>query len=156
MNDQKNTREELRKKVEGQRFFMLTSVAEDGALVSRPMTAQEFDGWTLRFITQASNDVVAESDGKQVNLAAMDGGTYVSLSGSGNVSTSVEDKKELWGRLNEAYAGDAEDPENVVLNIEVSEGTYWDGGNLISRVIGLAKAAITGDAPDGEHGTTKV
>lgn len=146
---------ELRSRVEGQRFVML-STSDGTAITSRPMTVQEFDGWTLRFITQASNEVVAQSEGRAVNAVIMDGGTYVSLSGTASVDRSVENKRELWGRLNEAYAGDAEDPENVILNVDIDEGEYWDGGNPIARLVGLAKAAITGDAPNGEHGQASV
>lgn len=151
-----NTARELEKRIDGQRFVMLTTLSAEGALVSRPMTVQERDGWTFRFITQRDNDVVAESEGKDVNLAVMDGGTFVSLSGTGTVTTDVAQKRALWDRLNEAYAGDADDPANVILDITVSGGEYWDGGNPVARVLGLAKAAVTGEAPEGQHGTATV
>lgn len=155
MSDQVKAAEELRSRVEGQRFVMLAT--SNGAEISnRPMTVQEFDGWTLRFITQASNEVVAEGDGKRVNVGIMDGGTFVSLTGTGSINRSVEDKRELWGRLNEAYAGEPEDPENVILDITVTEGEYWDGGNPVARLVGLATAALTGKAPEGDHGTATV
>lgn len=143
----------LRKHVEGERFLMLTSVAQDGRLASRPMTVQEFDGWTFRFIAQEDNDVIAQSEGKPVNLSFASGGTYVSLSGDGVVSRDVAQKQDLWNRLDEAYAGDAEDPANVILEVTVDQGEYWDAGNPVARVFGLAKAAITREAPAGEHGT---
>lgn len=156
MDDHDEARDALRERVEGQRFMMLTTTTGTGSLTSRPMTVQELDGWTLRFITQESNAVTAESEGKQVNLAVMDGGTYVSLSGTGSVSRDVQQKRELWDRLTEAYGGEPEDPDNVILDVHVDEGEYWDGGNLVARVVGLAKAAITGDRPSGEHGTVEL
>lgn len=148
--------QELRKRVEGQRFVMLTSADTDGSLVSRPMTVQEVSDWTLSFIVQESNDVTSQSDGKFVNLAIVNGGDYVSLSGTGRINRSVEDKRELWNRLNEAYAGDAEDPANVILEITVDKGEYWDAGNPVVRVLGLAKAAITGEPPAGDHGVASI
>lgn len=149
--------EELRKLVTGKRFAMLTTVADDGSLVSRPMTIQESDDWVFRFITQESNEVTAQSEGQQVNLSIMDGGTYLSLSGTGSVDRDVAAKRELWDRLTEAYAGQPEDPENVILDITVTAGEYWDAGNPVVRVLGLAKAAVTGDPPaSGEHGTVNL
>ncbi len=145
--------EELRKLVAGQRFAMLTTVADDGSLVSRPMTIQENDDWVFRFITQESNEVTAQAEGQQVNLSIMDGGTYLSFSGTGSVDRDLQAKRELWDRLTQAYAGEPEDPENVILDVTVRTGEYWDGGNPVMRVLGLAKAAVTGDPPaSGEHG----
>ena len=57
------------------------------------MTIQEFDGWVVRFIAQDDNDVTRQSDGRQVNLAVMDGNTYVSLSGTGRVERGVAEKR---------------------------------------------------------------
>ncbi|WP_110241717.1 pyridoxamine 5'-phosphate oxidase family protein [Nocardioides gilvus] len=156
MTDDTEAKAALRERVDGQRFVMMTTATADGTLTSRPMTVQEFDGWTLRFITQDSNAVTAESEGKQVNLAMMDGGNYVSLSGTGRVSRDVQQKRELWDRLNEAYAGEPEDPDNVILDVHVDEGEYWDGGNPIARVVGLAKAAITGERPSGKHDSVDI
>ena len=143
--------ETLRDHLKGQWFVMLTSLAEDGRLVSRPMTVQELDGWTLRFIAQDDNDVVGQAEGKQVNMSFNSGGTYVSLSGTGAVSRDTTAKQELWNRLNEAYAGDADDPSNVILEVTADEGEYWDGGGPVARVLGLARAAVTREATGGEH-----
>lgn len=149
--------DELRGLVEGRRFAMFTTVGADGVLVSRPMTIQEFDGWVVRFIAQDDNDVTRQSDGRQVNLAVMDGSTYVSLSGTGRVERGVAEKRALWDRLTEAYAGRPEDPDNIVLEVHVSSGEYWTGGNPLTRVLGLAKAAVTGERPDsGDHGAVQV
>lgn len=146
----------LHSRLEGCRFVMLTTVSEDGTLDSRPMTVQALEGWTLRFIAQEDNEVVTLSEGKSVGIAVMDGGNYLSLSGLGSVSRSVQEKQELWNRLNEAYAGDADDPDNVILDVTVESGAYWDAGNPVARIIGLAKAAITGEAPDGRHGAVEL
>lgn len=158
MSDQTSP-DDLRSHVKGKRFVMLTTTSPEGELQSRPMTVQEFEGWTMRFIAQDDDDAVRHSEGKEVNVSIMDGGEYVSLSGTGAVNRSVEEKKALWGRLNEAYAGEPEDPRNVILDITVSAGSYWDAGNPVARAIGLAKAALTGETGSGhggEHGSTDV
>ena len=155
MQDQTTT--ELRKLLEGQRFMMFTTQHESGALVTRPMTVQEIEDWVFRFIAQDDNAVTRQADGQQVNLAVMDGSTYVSLSGTGRVERDVTKKRELWDRLTEAYAGDPEDPANIVLEVSASSGEYWHGGSPVGNIIGLAKAVLTGKRPDdGEHGTVQL
>ena len=148
---------ELRKLVEGQRFMLFTTLDESRALVSRPMTVQAVEDWVVRFIAQDDNAVTRQADGQQVNLGVMDGGTYISLSGVGRVERDVAKKRELWDRLTEAYAGDAEDPANIILEVVVSSGEYWQGGNLVGSIIGLARAVLTGRRPEnGEHGTAQL
>lgn len=154
---QQDHQKELRKLVEGQRFMMFTTVDEARLLVSRPMTVQEVEDWVFRFIAQDDNAVTRQADGQQVNLAVMDGNTYISLSGVGRVERDVTKKRELWDRLTEAYAGDAEDPANIILEVAVTSGEYWQGGNPVGTIIGLAKAVLTGKRPeDGTHGTAQL
>ncbi|MDO5533880.1 MAG: pyridoxamine 5'-phosphate oxidase family protein [Propionibacteriaceae bacterium] len=131
---------------------MFTTIDPHGAIVSRPMTVQEVRGSVLTFVTQADNDVARDGDAKTVNLTLADGGTYVSLSGTGRVEHDLAKKRELWNRINEAFAGDPEDPNNVIFEVTVDGGEYWDSGNAVAQLVGIAKAAVTGEAPTGKHG----
>jgi general stress protein 26 len=154
---ERDTAAELHQRIEDVRFVMLTTLTDEGSLVSRPMTVQEVDGWTVRFIAQGDDDTTVQSGGKAVNLSSMDGGNYLSLSGKGHINRDVDEKRALWNRLNEAYAGEPEDPDNIILEITVTSGEYWDAGNPVVRVLGLAKAALTGQAPEsGDNGATRV
>lgn len=144
------------KLLKGQRIVMFTTQSETGALQSRPMTIQEYEYGVFRFIAQADNDITRQADGKQVNLAIIDGGTYLSISGLCEVERDVAKKKELWNRINEAYADDPEDPNNVVLEVTSETGEYWDGGNTVSQVLNIAKAAITKERPEADHGTVEL
>ena len=93
----------------------------------------------------------------ELDASIMDGTTYVSMSGTGRIERSVAKKQELWNRIQEAYAGDAEDPSNVILEVTVETAEYWDGGSQVAALLGLAKAAVTGERPnDGEHGTVQL
>lgn len=154
--DSKLDEENLHRLVEGQRFTMFTTTSPDGRLVSRPMTVQEMDGWLVRFIAQDDSQVTVDSEGRQVNLAFIDGATFVSLSGVGSVDRDVTKKRELWDRLTEAYAGEPDDPANVIVEVQVHAGEFWEGGNPVSRIAGLAKAVVTGQAPDGGHGSVEL
>ena len=140
------------------RTVMLVTSTASGDLVSRPMSIQEADDdWIVRFICQRDNDVATQSDGRPVNLASMDGARYLSLSGTGHVETDPAKKQELWDRITEAYAGRPDDPDNVILEVSISSAEYWDGGNRVARLVGLAKAAVTGDRPEGgRHGPVEL
>jgi Pyridoxamine 5'-phosphate oxidase like len=113
--------------------------------------------WVFRFIAQNDSAVTRQADGKEVNLSVMDGSTYISLSGTGRVERDVTKKRELWDRLTEACAGEPEDPANIILEVSASVGEYWQGGNPVANIIGLAKAALTKKRPDnGDHGTAQL
>lgn len=152
MTDKQHETAQLTDLIKDHATVMFTTVDPAGALVSRPMTVQELEGPILRFVTQADNDVARDGGGKKVNLALVDGGTYVSLSGTGRVEQDLAKKQELWNRINEAYAGDAEDPNNVIMEVTVDQGEFWDSGNAVARVVGIAKAAVTGEPATGKHG----
>ena len=100
--------------LKGGSTVMYTTVDPRGTLVSRPMTVQEVEGSIIRFVTQSDNDVARDSEGKQVNLALADGGTFASLSGSGRVENDLAKKREL-SRLTvsagENWIGDLGDDE---------------------------------------------
>ena len=152
-NDQLKTLENLLKE---NRFAMLTSVDERGRLVSRPMTVQDrSEDWTLFFVTQRDTDVAQQSDGKQVNLAIVGKGTFVSISGTGHVVNDEAKKKELWNVFNEAYTeGGAENPDNVILAVDAESAEYWDSPNAVANLVGVLKAAATGTRPDGGENET--
>lgn len=145
--------EKLEKLLKNERVVMFTTQDAQGRLKSRPMTIQEREDWVFRFIAQDDNDLVEEAEGKQVNLALVDGGTYVSLSGTCAVEHDLEKKRELWNRINEAYADDPEDPKNVVLEVTADSAEYWDGGSTLTQALKVAKAVITKEKPKGDHGT---
>ena len=70
------------------------------------------------------------------------GNTYVSLAGTGSVERDPAKKRELWSKLNEAFAGEVDDPNNVVLTVTIASGEYWDGGNSVAQAIRVALDAL--------------
>ncbi len=139
------------------RFAMMTTQSAAG-LVSRPMTVQEYADGVFRFVTQRNTDVAQQSDGQQVNFTMSSDSTWVSISGHGSLNHDVELKKRLWNIFNDAYAeGGPENPENVVLEIDPDQVSYWDTPGGVVHLLQVVKAAVTGTKPSGsEHGTLSV
>lgn len=125
--------------IRGIKVAMLTTVAPDGGLHSRPMATQEidFDG-SLWFFTKASSPKVGEiRDDSDVNLsyASPEDHRYISLSGKATIVRDPEKAKELW---NPAYrmwfAQGLDDPDLVLLRVDVRFAQYWDmlaGGMVV-------------------------
>ena len=136
------------------RFAMLTTVARDGQLRSRPMTMleQEFDG-DLWFFVGASSPQVAEMRADdQVNLsfANPDDNAYVSISGTAQITRDRAKIEELWKPVYKAWFPDGKDDADLaVLKVTTTQAEYWDSPNgKIVQAIGFAKALVTGERPN--------
>jgi general stress protein 26 len=78
----------------------------------------------------------------------------VALTGTAVVVEDDVKLKELWNTFAEAWLpGGPEDPNAVLIKVDVEEGEYWDtpGGNIAS-LISFAKTRLTGDTFDADHG----
>jgi general stress protein 26 len=163
MVEQVNRREslqKLQKLIENVRVAMLTTVASDGTLRSRPMATQdadvEFDG-ALWFYTEAASDKVREIQAHpEVNLSYSDGkSTYVSVSGSAEL---VRDRHQLEGLWNPGIAAwfpkGLDDPDIALLRVAVEKAEYWDTPtSKIVQTLAFTKAVLTGQRFEGgEHG----
>lgn len=136
--------------------FAMMATTETGRVVSRPMTPLRIeDDLTLLFITQRSTDVAQQADGQSVNLTFVDSGTFVSITGTGELRDDVELKKQLWNVATTANTeGGPEDPENVVLAVVPDSASYWESDAAPVAVFSMLKAAVTGEkAHSGGHGT---
>ncbi|MET0692459.1 MAG: pyridoxamine 5'-phosphate oxidase family protein [Propionibacteriaceae bacterium] len=153
--------EKVSKLIEGARIALVTTVNEEGALVSRPLAMQdrEFDG-TLWFFTQdpsPKTDQVAAND--QVNVALQVDNGWVSIAGTATVSKDQAMIDELWNKHAEAWFENGKaDPTVALLRVKADSAEYWsnDEPKLVAAVK-YAKAIITGDQPDlGENATVKL
>lgn len=144
------------------RFAMLTTVAADGSLDSRPMATQkaQFDG-TLWFLTSSDSRKVnelAENARLSLTFADPDEARYVSLKGQGNVINDRAKIHELWSPAYKAWfpAGE-DDPQIRVLRVDVTEGEFWDttDGKVVRSIKYLA-AAAGAHVKMGEHGSVSV
>jgi general stress protein 26 len=142
---------------------MMTTVAKDGTMSSRPMAVQHkpFDG-ALWFLTRSHSDKIGEVEHDQhvtLTFAEPKDSKYITLKGRASISEDRAKIKELWNPLYKAWFPKGEDdPEIAVLRVDVSEGDYWEASS--SRLVMLAKyaaAAVTGGkVPVGESGHVTV
>lgn len=144
--------------IKGAHIAMLTTVATDGRLVSRPMGVQEvdFDG-DLWFFADADSHKVSEIEhGSPANAAFASGSSWVSVSGSAEVLRDTAKARELWGPSAEAWYPDGpETPGLVLIVLRGETAEYWDSpGGRIATALSLVKAKVTGERYDGGENET--
>jgi len=147
--------------LEGKRFGMMTTTAEDGTLMSRPMALQEveFDGDLWFFAERDSRLVDQVQANPQVNVSVESGSTWVSLTGEASVIVDEARKRDLWNAGVEAWFPDGPDDAAIVLlRVEASSAEYWDTpGGRIASLVSFAKAKATGTRySGGDHGTVEM
>ena len=150
MESPTQTAARIGKLLEGIDIAMLTTVGKQGYLVSRPLSTQEssFDGKTIWFFTEADSPKIAEirRNGK-VNLAyaSKEKNTYVSIAGKASISRDADKIDELWSdALKAFFPKGKEDPNLVLLEVQVRTVEYWDGpGTLLGKLVTFVIARVT-------------
>ena len=143
--------------IKAAKFAMLVT-DDDGHLRGRPMVANQegFDG-TLWFFTHASSHKVAEvrkDDRVCVTYAEPEKQDYVSFSGR---AALVHDRAEIDKRWSSAAAAwfpqGKDEPDVALIKVTVDQAEYWDApSSKVVRVLGYAKAKVTGSTPNfGEN-----
>jgi general stress protein 26 len=138
---------------------MLTTFGPDGPR-SVPMARQEVEpGVELWFITArdtAHTRAVQQDPRVSLTFSARD--SWVAVYGRAAVVDDSAKLKELWNTFAEAWLpGGPEDPNAVLLRVDVEEGEYWDTpGGKVASLLSFAKTKLTGDTYDAEHGNVDV
>ena len=140
------------------RIAMLTTVAADGSLVSRPMGVQDvdFDG-DLWFFADADSHKVDEIEhGSPANAAFADRSSWVSVSGPAEVVRDTAKARELWGPTAQAWYPDGpETPGLVLVVLHGRTAEYWDSaGGRLATALSLVKAAVKHERYDGGENET--
>jgi general stress protein 26 len=153
--------ERLRALIGKARIGILTTVDDDGRLVSRPMAIKdrEFDGDLWFFTEDPSHKTVEVRRDPQVNVALESGKGWVSLSGEAEVVRDAAKIDELWDTGAEAwFEHGREDPKVALLKVTAHSAEYWATDDPKPVVLlKYAKAAVTGGRPDvGEARTVEL
>jgi general stress protein 26 len=139
---------------------MLTTVAPDGALRSRPMATQGrgLENGEVWFLTADNSGKVSEIESEhEVNLAYAEpkDQRYVSLSGRARLVRDPERARRLWSSELKAWFPDGpEDRHLSLLRVRVHTAEYWDApSGKMASLVALAKSRIVGDGAEevGEH-----
>lgn len=136
---------------------MLTTVESDGALASRPMAALEMDSsGALWFFTDLRSSKVGHL--QKVNLSFVDtsSGTYVSLSGRGEIVVDRAHMERLWTVFAKPWFPDGPDSPSLGLLKFVPDAVdYWDApDSKMVRAFGVIASVVAGKPiAMGEHGS---
>ncbi|MFD2572937.1 pyridoxamine 5'-phosphate oxidase family protein [Spirosoma soli] len=152
---QKNPQlDKVRDIIEDIRIAMMTTIDEQGNLVSRPMAAQQMDeDGTIWFFTQRSSPKVDQIDNNQhrVNLAfvSVSDASYVSVSGTADELDDRAKIDELWNPQAKAwFPKGKDDPDLILLKVHTDMAEYWNASDsTMVRFFQQATAAITGNPP---------
>lgn len=142
---------------------MLTTVAEDGTLHSRPMATQQMESFEgqLWFLTRADSQKVFEvREDAQVSLTYVETKeTFVALSGRASIFRDQQKIDELWKPAHKAWFPEGkEDPEIRVLRVTVEFAEYWHApSNAVVKNFEILKRAVSGgEGKVGEHGRVEM
>jgi general stress protein 26 len=121
----------LRKLIKGTRFAMLTTVAADGRLRSRPMATLKggFDGdlWFVTRSTAPKTEEIRENQHVNVAYADPEDDRYVSISGLASLVRDADKVQELWNkRLRAWFPGGKKDPELALIRVRIDRAEVWD------------------------------
>lgn len=139
---------------------MLTTVAPDGSLRSRPMAAQGsgLENGEVWFFTSDDSGKISEINSEhEVNLAYSEpkDQRYVSLSGVATVVRNREQARRRWTPALKAwFPGGVDDPHLAMLRVRVHTAEYWDApSGTMASLIAYAKSKLTGERTTevGEH-----
>ena len=146
--------EKVRDMIEDIRIAMMTTVDEQGNLVSRPMAALQLDAeGTIWFFSKRSSPKVDQitSNEHRVNLAfvSVNDADYVSISGTAQELDDRAKVDELWNVNAKAWFPEGkDDPELVLLKVHTELAEYWSANDSkMIRFVQQATAALTGNPP---------
>jgi general stress protein 26 len=136
---------------------MLTTPNAQDQLVSRPMAPLEMDSdGALWFFTDLRSDKVAQLHQLNLSFSDMDKGTYVSLSGHGELHADQARIDELWTPFARPWFPEGRTSNDLVLlKVVPATAEYWDAPHSkMVRLFSIAASVVTGQPVGlGEHHT---
>lgn len=159
--------QKLQELVKGIHICMMTTVAKDGSMDSRPMAPQQMDklvesGGTLWFLTRDTSEKVEEvQEDRHVTLtfAEPSNSKYITMKGKASISQDKAKIHDLWNNMYKAwFPGGEDDPQIAVMRVDVQGADYWEASSskLVVYAKYLAAAVTGGKVPVGESGHVAV
>lgn len=140
---------------------MLTTINEEGALVSRPLAVQDVqeDGDLWFFTGRGTSQVSHIQADPRVNVSFGRRTEWVSVAGTAEVVTDRAKIHEMWNQVVEAWFPDGPDtPEVCLLRVDSESAEYWTSpGGTAATVIQWVKSKVTHSRMSvGESGTVEL
>lgn len=143
--------------IEGIHIAMLTTIESDGALASRPMAPLEMDAnGALWFFTDIRSSKVEHLTVANLAFTDTGRGTYVSLSGRGEIDNDRARIERLWTPMAKPWFPDGpSSPALALLKFVPNVADYWDASSSrMVRAFSLIASAVMGKPiAMGEHGS---
>lgn len=137
-------------------FTMLTTIDDDGNLVSRPMSTRQMDdAGDIWFFTAEDTEKVDEArKHHDVGLSYCDakGMRYVSVAGKATLVHDRAKMEELYSPSLEIWFADGLDtPGITLLKVTPTVTEFWEPAKgKIAMAAGALKALVTKDTPDDD------
>lgn len=136
---------------------MLATVEADGALATRPMAVLEMDAHgAFWFFTDLRSSKVEHLRVLNLSFSDQADGTYVSLSGRGEIDTDRVRIERLWTAFAKPWFPDGpESPNLALLKFIPDTADYWDAPNSrMVRGFGVIASIVAGKPVGmGDHGS---
>ena len=150
---------ELGKLIEDMSVAMFTTFDDAGLLGSRPMAPLEMDSdGALWFFTARDSDKTEHLDKANLTFSNPSNGTYVSLSGRGEIHQNREDIHRLWTVFAKPWFPDGPDSPNLaLLKFIPAAAEYWDAPHSKTvRLFSMAASIVAGKPVNlGDHDVIK-
>ena len=137
--------------IRGVEVAMLTTVAKDGSLHSRPMATHEVaDDGTLWFFTRRDSAAAMESSREcRANASYSDPtrNLYVSVTGAARLVNDRAKMQELWDpRLSSWFPKGLDDPDMRLLRVSMERAEFWDfPSGALAVLATLARTVVSGE-----------
>ncbi|WP_307807510.1 pyridoxamine 5'-phosphate oxidase family protein [Naasia sp. SYSU D00948] len=144
--------EQIGKIIKDARIGLLTTVSEDGRLVSRPLATveAEFDGDVWFFTYNDADKVHQIQSDNHVNVAYESGKGWLSISGRAELVQDRAKIDEYWtGGAQAWFENGKDDPRIALIKVHAETAEYWTmtDPKPVALIKGV-KAALTGGTPD--------
>ena len=150
-------RAHIAKLIEDIPIAMLATVESDGTLANRPMAVLELDAsGALWFFTDLRSSKVERLPAANLSFTDIAHGTYVSLSGRGEIDTDRTRIERLWTAFAKPWFPDGPGSPNLALLKFIPDtADYWDAPNSkMTRAFGAIASMVAGKPiATGEHGS---
>ncbi|MGO4432177.1 pyridoxamine 5'-phosphate oxidase family protein, partial [Paenarthrobacter sp. RAF9] len=132
--------------INGAKIGMVTTVNEQGALVSRPLAVQDVkDDGDMWFFTGIGTSQVAHvRNDPRVNVSFGKNTEWVSVAGNAEVVTDRQIIRDMWNQTVEAWFPDGpETPEVCLLRVDSESAEYWTSpGGTAATVLQWVKSKV--------------
>jgi general stress protein 26 len=141
----------LREMIDDVQVAMLTGMAADGRLLSRPLHTMEIDAnGDLWFASGYDSEKVREIEANpQVNVSyeSRGKGIYVSVSGRASIVRDRATIDDKWSAgMGIFFPEGKDDPNLCLIRVEAESAEYWDGpSSAIGKGLYFALTAATRD-----------